>query len=293
MKKLFLISCALLCIATACNQKENPSVYKTGKAEIILLAEMQNEASKDILIGASEEMINECLSSTHTCPMAINAFLVKMNKKNYLVDAGLGINLLANLAAASVTPAEIDAIFITHMHSDHVWGMLSDSGVVFKNATIYIPKVEYDYWMSDDEMIAAGEEQAAKGFATARTVIEAYKNQITTISTKEIGEGGEEIIPGIAAISAYGHTPGHSMFMIDKKVLVWGDLAHAMDIQMPYPQVAVTYDVSPEMAIESREKVLKHIADTDILVAGMHIAYPSLGKIKKSEKAGYIFEARK
>jgi glyoxylase-like metal-dependent hydrolase (beta-lactamase superfamily II) len=93
-------------------------------------------------------------------------------------------------------------------------------------------------------------------------------------------------------LATYGHTPGHTSFLIESKeskLLIWGDLTHAMAIQMPYPQVAVTYDVNPEGAVQSRKAVLTYVSENHIPVAGMHIAYPAIGEIKSISDGGYQF----
>jgi len=73
-----------------------------------------------------------------------------------------------------------------------------------------------------------------------------------------------------------------------EKMLIWGDLTHAMAIQMPYPQVAMTYDTNSDMAIAARKKVLEYVAKNNIPVAGMHTAFPGMGKITKAPDGGYL-----
>jgi glyoxylase-like metal-dependent hydrolase (beta-lactamase superfamily II) len=90
-------------------------------------------------------------------------------------------------------------------------------------------------------------------------------------------------------MACYGHTPGHTAFIIDDLV-IWGDLTHAMALQMPYPNVAITYDTDPQMAIKSRLKMLDYIVQNRLKAAGMHIPFPAMGSVKADEKGGYIFE---
>ncbi len=99
------------------------------------------------------------------------------------------------------------------------------------------------------------------------------------------------LLPGIYAIATYGHTPGHTSFLLEsgkEKLLIWGDLAHAMAVQMPHPEISVTYDFDPRQAADIRKKMLEYVSKNNIPIAGMHIAYPAVGKI--SEKgSGYTF----
>jgi glyoxylase-like metal-dependent hydrolase (beta-lactamase superfamily II) len=193
------------------------------------------------------------------------------------VDAGYGKNLFTNLQAIGVTPEQIDVVLLTHMHGDHIGGMLRDGQPSFPNASVYLAQPEYDYWMNDSH----GEQ--------ARNVIAAYKSKLILFQPAELGKKDSLLIPGIHGIAAYGHTPGHTAYLVESgnlRLLVWGDLAHAMAIQMPYPQVAVTYDVNAIDAVSIRKEVLEYVARHKIPVAGMHIAFPGIGTVAKDPASG-------
>jgi glyoxylase-like metal-dependent hydrolase (beta-lactamase superfamily II) len=128
-------------------------------------------------------------------------------------------------------------------------------------------------------------------FTTARAIFTAYKDKLTIFTPNEIGRA-TELIPGVRGVAAYGHTPGHVGYMIESeglKLFFWGDLTHAMAIQMPFPEVAVTYDTDPVKAVASRQNLLKHLADNKIAIAGAHLAFPGMGDIRKNESTGYNF----
>ena len=284
MKNIF--ECIMLFIGlttvTASAQEKTPNVftYKVGAFEVCLLSEGQGVGRSGILVGATPEMMDKCLNDG-TFPNSCNAFLVRMPGKTILVDAGYGRNLLDNLKSLGVTPEQVDAILITHMHGDHIGGILKDDRPVFPKAEIYLSQPEYDYWMSDE----------ARNPATARKVIEICQASLRFFQPTEIGAKPTVLFPGIQAVAAFGHTPGHTLYMVEsgkKKLLIWGDLTHAMAIQMPYPQVAVTYDSNPDMAIAARKKVLAYAAKKKIAVAGIHNAFPGMGKIKK-KSTGYLY----
>ncbi|MDR0295262.1 MAG: MBL fold metallo-hydrolase, partial [Prevotellaceae bacterium] len=149
------------------------------------------------------------------------------------------------------------------------------------NADLYISEPEYRYWKNEK----------SQGGERARQVLKAYKGQRQLFHPNQLDSITTFLLPNIQSVAAYGHTPGHTLYLLssgEEKMLFWGDLTHAMAIQMPYPQVALTYDIDAAMAIAVREMILDYIAKNNIVVAGIHIAFPGMGNIKKSNK-GYLF----
>ncbi|MDR0573587.1 MAG: MBL fold metallo-hydrolase [Tannerella sp.] len=256
---------------------------------ITLLSEGQGQGSIDILAGATEEMLKQTIPDG-AFPNAVNAFLVEMGSKTILFDAGYGRELFDNLEAYGKTVADIDAIMLTHMHGDHIGGLLRNNKKSFPAATLYIPKPEYDYWMSDEAMRKQPESRRG-GFIDARNVIDAYKDNLRLFVPGTIDET-DELLPGIRSIAAYGHTPGHTGYMLESngsKIFIWGDLTHAMAIQTLYPEVAVTYDLDPAQAVKSRRQLLEYLSEEKIRIAGMHIQFPAIGDVRKNKANGYDF----
>ncbi|MDR2448472.1 MAG: MBL fold metallo-hydrolase [Prevotellaceae bacterium] len=295
MKKICGLGTASM-ILLACTSPEkqlNMNIFTqtVGTAKVSLLSEGQNTGNSATLIGATPEMFRECAPDS-TYPSAVNAFLVQLSGHTILIDAGFGNQLLQNLKSLGVTARQIDIVALTHLHGDHTGGMLRDGKPVFPNATVYVSQPEYDYWMSDEAMNSLPENRRG-GFAGARKVLEAYKNRLQLINVREIGETPEPLVPGFYGIAAYGHTPGHVMFMVESgagKFLIWGDITHATAIQTPYPAVAVTYDVNPGQAVATRHKVMDYVARHHIPVAGAHIACPGMGELLDNRRQGYLFQ---
>ena len=292
MKNLLKIILAGMLFTNCSFAQETKNVFKhmVGDCEVVLLSDGQSQGKVDILIGTTASMLEECMPDG-TFPNAYNAFLVKTPGKNILIDTGIGAKLFDNLESININPLDIDAILITHMHGDHIGGLLKDGQVTFPNAELYIAQPEYDYWMSD-EAAEKVPEAFRGGFKQARDVIEAYKDKLKLFETSSFDGDVKELMPFIVAVSAPGHTPGHTMYMLssnDNQMLFWGDVAHAMVIQMPYPEVAVTYDVDPKQAIETRKKTLEYVSKNNIQIAGMHIPFPAMGKIECAGN-GYVFE---
>jgi len=280
MKKLFLMFFCLMAIGVSAQDVPNIFTYKVGAVEVVLLSEGQATGDSKIFIGATPEMIQKAMPNG-TYPRSCNAFLVRIQGKNILVDTGTGRNLLENLNLLGITPEQIDAILITHVHGDHIGGMLKDGKVVFPNAEFWLSKAEHEWSLNGGERTVG-----------ARNVIEVYNSRLCLFEPKEIDANPELLFPGIRAIAAYGHTPGHTLFMVesgDEKLIIWGDLTHAMAIQMPFPQVAMTFDVDSEKAISARKKVLEYVVGKNITIAGIHNSFPGMGKLTKAPEGGYIY----
>jgi glyoxylase-like metal-dependent hydrolase (beta-lactamase superfamily II) len=284
MKKSFLPLIAIIItnsIVVTAQENGNIYPYKSQAFEIALLSDAQGKGNKSILIDATPEMLREH-APDGAFLNGMNAFLVKIQGKNILIDTGLGTKLFDNLSSVGIAPEQIEVILITHMHGDHIGGLLRNEHIAFPKATVYINQREYDYWRKSTNRLA-------------QSVLTAYKDKIKLFNLdSESGNPQENLFPGIQAMAAYGHTPGHTMYLLgsDKDcLLVWGDLTHAMAIQMPYPQVAVTYDIDPVQAVASRVATLEYVAEHNILVAGMHMAYPAIGRVGANGKTGYRFTA--
>ncbi|MDR0763796.1 MAG: MBL fold metallo-hydrolase [Bacteroidales bacterium] len=286
MKRYFISLILLVSVMiTSIMAQENTDIFEftVGNFKITTLSEGQQKSKSSILIDATPEIIKK-YAADGTFPSACNAFLVQTVDKTILVDAGFGRKLLDNLKQQNVTAEKVDIILLTHMHGDHIGGLLHDGKVVFPNAQLYIAQAEHDYWMNID--LRRGEQ--------ARNVIAAYKSKLHLFTPVDFENTSTELISGIQAIAAYGHTPGHTAYLLksdNSQFLIWGDLTHAMAIQMPHPEIAVTSDVNPKEAVVARKKILEYVEKNRIPVAGMHIAFPAMGNIVKSTGEGYDFEA--
>lgn len=262
--------------------QDKPKSYtqNLGQMKVIQLNENQGMSDTKILIGATTEILDNSVPD-RKIPNAVNAFLIQTAGKNILVDAGFGSKLFDNLKQQGIEPAQIDIVLLTHLHGDHIGGMLKDGEKAFPNAKVYVAEKEAEYWKSDKA-----------NNQLALDILSAYANQLVLFNPETLNKPVKELLPNIKAIEAYGHTPGHTMFLLDsdnQQLLIWGDLTHALAVQIRYPEVAVTYDVDPDQAVKSRIETLKYISDKNIKVAGMHIPFSGMGNVTINEAGGYTF----
>lgn len=216
--------------------------------------------------GADAETIQR-LSPEGGALATISCFLVQSNGKNILFDTGNGkadSRLLPNLASLQIQPEDIDYLFLTHFHGDHIGGMLSQDKVVFTQAEVYVPQQEYDAWM---QMPADKNQQVVK-------TMKAYEKKLHKIN------GSDKLPEGVIALNAFGHTPGHTIYQI-KDTLIIGDLLHGAAIQIPHPEVCASFDMDKTLAIQCRKQYLQYVKDKHLMMAGMHLPVPGFMDWKK------------
>jgi len=262
-----LITTLLTCMIAITAIAQNTFVHKTATAQVILLSEGQGQGGLNTLIDATPDMTAQ-VAPNNVYPIATNAFLIQTRSgKNILLDTGYGRELFNDLQQVGVAPESIDAILITHLHGDHIGGLLREGKAAFPKAVLMMSKLEA--------------QSANEG---ARKMMDEYE-----LITFEPGvDAPVAVFDDVKAMANYGHTPGHTAYFIDD-VAIWGDMTHAMAFQMPYPQVAVTYDSNAEVAVASRLRLLEYLVTKGYTVGGMHIAYPGMGTLQPDGKGGYVF----
>ncbi len=263
--------------------------HSVGEYKIYFLPENQMTGNTDILLNASPDVINKYFDEKNF-PMYLNTFLVQGPKHTVLIDGGFGNKLFEHLATLKIHPTEVDVVLLTHMHGDHIGGLLKDDKAAFNNATLWLAEQEHAYWSSEDEQNALPKAKQ-QGFAKAQKLLAAYGDKVQTFNPLSIDKQKDYLLDGIKAIEIFGHTPGHTAFLVGEgkdALLIWADLVHVEKIQLAMPEVALVFDVDPKQAVATRLKLMDYVAKNNIKVSGMHIGQKGAVELKKQGN-GYEF----
>lgn len=276
-----------------------PGYYRMmlGQFEITALYDGAIELDTKLLHNSTPTELNRLLARMFVgnpkMQTAVNAYLINTGKNLVLVDTGaaklfgpsLGF-ILQNMKAAGYEPSQVDTVIITHMHPDHIGG-LEDAGgqPLFSKARIMVAGEDNDFWLS--QKVADGSpEQMQPFFKMARDAAAPYLKGGQWQTFTE----GSELLPGIKAVKANGHTPGHTAFAVEsagQKLLIWGDLVHSHAVQFARPGVSIEFDIDQKQAIATRKSIFKAMAASKSLVAGMHLPFPGLGHVREDSKGSY------
>ena len=249
-----------------------------------------------LLTNTTPGQVGKALAASFVKPpveTSVNAYLVNTGDKLVLVDTGaaglfgptLG-KLLVNLKAAGYTPEQVDAVVITHMHADHVGGLMAGDKLAFPNATVHADKHDADFWLSQANLDKAPAD--AKDFFKGAM---ASLNPYVQAGKFKPFDGDTELVPGVRAQAARGHTPGHTVYVAEskgQKLVFWGDLMHVAAVQFAQPSVTIQFDVDSKAAAVQRKKAFADAAKNGHWVAAAHLAFPGIGHLR-SEGAGYRF----
>jgi glyoxylase-like metal-dependent hydrolase (beta-lactamase superfamily II) len=249
-------------------------------------------ASFDFLANidpADASRMQENAGITDHTSIHINCYLVRGSGRTILIDAGAGGfkqwggRLTANLLLAGIEPSDIDAILLTHAHPDHVGGLMDASGAaVFPNAELVAHHQEVAFWQ-DDGNLSRAPERARGNFLVARQAFDGYRDRLRTFDT-------DEVLPGMTAVPLPGHTAGHTGYRLDsgnKSLLVWGDIVHFPQIQVPRPEVSIAFDQDAHLAADTRSRLLDLVASERLRIAGMHLGELGFARIER-KKSAYI-----
>ena len=269
MRKLLYVLEAASAISAAvvsCGAAGQPDGVKTIDLDGLRVTWIRDNAEprlmeRSLFQDASDSLLAS-LGLNDGVPASVSVFLVEKEGRYLLFDTGLGMpgsGLLPSLHSLGLAPEDIDCIFLTHFHGDHIGGMIGEGGeAVFPDADVYVPEVEYDEWMAMPV--------EKKGQVVA--VMDCYEDRLHKFGY------ADDLPYGVKPIAAPGHTPGHTLYQIGR-LLVVGDLVHGAALQLVHPEICALYDMDPNQAAATRVSILDYARQGKFVMGGMHFPEPA------------------
>jgi glyoxylase-like metal-dependent hydrolase (beta-lactamase superfamily II) len=193
--------------------------------------------------------------------------------------------MIQNMAAAGIDPAKVDLVVMSHFHGDHVNGLLNGAGAAaFPNAEVVVPAAEWAWWSDSGNETRSPEGQRGN-FANSARRFAPYQGKIRQVAA------GAEVIPGIRAVAAHGHTPGHTCYLIadgNAQAMFIADTSNRPELLARRPDFHAIFDFDAQMAEAARRKIYDQAAADRIRVTGYHFPFPANGYFAK-EGSGYRF----
>ncbi|MEM7300560.1 MAG: MBL fold metallo-hydrolase [Pseudomonadota bacterium] len=223
-----------------------------------------NVSAEEFAKVSAENFIPADMTRFYFTPVLVNT-----GKELVLFDTGLGGangNLKGALASAGYTPEQVDVVVITHMHPDHIGGLMSDGSPTFANARYVTGAAENNFWTTKGKDNRVGKMVAAN---------------VTPLAEKTTYiDDGASVVSGITGMAAFGHTPGHMVYMIEsdgKQLMLLADLANHYVWSLAYPEWEVRFDADKAAAAAARKKIIGMAAADKIPFAGYHLPFPAVG----------------
>jgi glyoxylase-like metal-dependent hydrolase (beta-lactamase superfamily II) len=258
-----------------------------GDATVTVLTDGGIDFGPELFPGTDPSHIDDLLKAQNAGSIAtnFNAVLIRDGGRVVLCDAGprdlfgptCGF-LPDALAEAGVTPGQVDTLYATHLHPDHIAGMLTPEGAaVFPNAELVVSAGEHGFW-GDESQTAALPEDLQAWAQLARAVLAAYGDRLRIV------QPGAEIAGGLTTTALPGHTPGHGGWRLASggaQLIHVGDIIHAPALQAADPEIAIAFDMDMDTARATRKRLLDELATDGAWFTGGHFLQPAFHKAVK------------
>jgi len=259
-------------------------IWQAGDMTVTIIQDLPGTMSIDLFSGPASEQERQKYFTDGKAEAGFNVFLLRAGGKNVLFDTGLGTmretpgRLWGLLPRFGVELEAVDLVLLTHMHGDHIAGLIKDGARAFPKAKVMVTKPELDFWLAQAE-----KDSNNANAALVKTIAGAYGGDMQFFAY------GDAVLPGVTALNSEGHTPGHTVFQLEadgKNLLIIGDLIHSAPLQFALPDECARFDMNVPLAIADRKRFLELAAEKNMPVAGMHLPFPGIGTVVKEGK-GY------
>jgi glyoxylase-like metal-dependent hydrolase (beta-lactamase superfamily II) len=264
--------------------------YKVGDIEVTAINDGFAQRPLEGFVRNAElsqvqQAMQEAFLPGNALPITFNTLVLNQGGRLTLIDTGNGDmgaptsgTWMANFRAAGFAPAQVNTVVISHFHGDHINGLrLKDGTAVFPNAEVMVPAPEWAFWMDDARMNQAPE--AMKGaFQGVRRVFGPIAGNVKRY------EMDKEVVPGLTAVAAPGHTPGHTAYMLSSgngKLMIMSDITNHPALFVRNPDWSAVFDMDGDQARATRRRMLDMAASERAQVAFYHAPFPATGHIAK------------
>jgi len=241
----------------------------------LLTASATRDDAKQLFAGDATDEEFAALSaenfiSDQSLQLYVTPTLVDTGSEKVLFDTGLNPGgIVQSLADAGVTPDEIDVLVITHMHPDHIGGLMTDGAPTFPNARYVTAGAEYNFW---------------SGMEAGNRVGDAVAANVTPLAEKmTFVDDGASVVSGVTSMASFGHTPGHMCYMLEsggRQLVLTADLANHYVWSFARPDWGFGFDADKAAASASRKAVLGMLAADRIPMIGYHMPFPAAGFVE-------------
>lgn len=270
--------------------------FAVGQARVTALADGYLAVGAEVLAGITEtefqQLTTQAYRSLEPHVIGVNAYLIETGGRRILVDTGSGPlfgpslgDLPKNLAALGIAPESIDTVIATHLHPDHIGGVVAGDAMPFPEAQLIASEADRAFW-TDDGIKAQTPTDLQGFFDAAQGALSRFGDRVSFVT------GAADLGHGLSAVPLPGHTVGHMGVMLDdsdQQLLIWGDVMHFPAIQFARPDVTVGFDTDPDQARTTRMKAFDMAAQDNLMVAGMHLDFPGVGHVERAGDGAYRF----
>jgi glyoxylase-like metal-dependent hydrolase (beta-lactamase superfamily II) len=267
--------------------------YKIGDIEVTAVHVGHFFVSPDkVAPGIAEDDIKQALAAAalpvERIMWPITSLVLNFGNRLVLIDSGIGDmggptlqSWIPNFRAAGFDPANVDTIIVSHFHGDHINGIrLKDGTAMFPKAEIMVPAKEWDFWTADGRETQLPE-RARRNVANTKRVFGPLGANVTRY------DWDKEIVPGVTAIGAPGHTPGHTAFAVtsgNARLLVASDAIGKPQIFARNPDWPAMFDMDGAQGKQTRRRLMEMAASERMQVAMYHADFPATGYFVEDAK---------